>query len=83
MKQSTADNFVYEELGCIHYVLPGGGEDFLGGYKNFQNKIGGIGNFKLILRGISNFLLILINSVGLHYQLIYHLPQIFNTEDVN
>ena len=44
-------------LGCIHCVLPGGGEDFLGGYKNFQNEIGGIGNFQLIYRGDVKFLL--------------------------
>ena len=28
-------------LGCIHYVLPGGGGVF-GGYKNFQVEIGGL-----------------------------------------
>ena len=39
------------KLGCIHYVLPGGEEDFWGGYKNFQDEIGGIGNFQLIYRG--------------------------------
>ena len=30
---------------------------------------------------MSNFPLILVNSVGLHYKLIYHLPEIFNTKD--
>ena len=29
---------------------------------------------------MSNFPLILINSVGLHYKLICHLPEIFNTK---
>ena len=52
----------------MYYLV--GGEDFLGGYKNFQDEIGGIGNFQLIYRGMSNFHLILINSVGLHYKLI-------------
>ena len=61
----------------------GGGEDFLRGYKNFQGEIGGIGNFQLIYRGMPNFPLILINSVGLHYKLIYHLPEIFSTKDTN
>ena len=42
-------------LGCIHYVLPRGGEDFLGGYKNFQDEIEGIGNFQLIYRGDVKF----------------------------
>ena len=33
----------------IMYYL--GGEDFLGGYKHFQDEIGEIGNFQLIYRG--------------------------------
>ena len=64
-------------LGCIHYLLPGGGgRGFFGDTKIFRTKLGGIGNFQLIYREMLNFPLILINSVSLHYKLIYHLPEI-------
>ena len=57
------------------YYLGGGG-GFFGGYKHFQDEIGGNGNFQLIYREMSNFPLILVNSVSLHYKVIYHLPEI-------
>ena len=51
---------IRDYLGCIHYVLPGGGggeggRGFFGGYKNFQDEIGGIVNFQLIYRGDVKF----------------------------
>ena len=74
---------MWRRLRLHSLCITWGGEDFLGGYKNFQDEIGGIGNFQLIYRGMSNFPLILVNSVGLHYKLMYHLPEIFNTKDAN
>ena len=58
---------------CITW---GGGRVFGRDTKIFRTNWGGVGNFQLIYRGMSNFPLILINSVGLHYKLICHLPEI-------
>ena len=68
-------------LGRIHYVLPGG-EGFLGDTRIFRSKLGDW-KFSTDFWGMSNFPLILINSVGLYYKLICHLPEIFNTKDAN
>ena len=42
-------------LHSLSITWGGGEEDFLGGYKNFQDEIGGIGNFQLIYRGNVKF----------------------------
>ena len=67
----------------IMYYRGGGKRNFWRDTKIFRTKLGELEIFNRFIGGMSNFPLILVNSVGLHYKLIYHLPEIFNTKDTN